>query len=663
MKRSIPIINIAVSLLLTLTLIFTLCACSTGESDTKPSEGTPSIEETPETESTPAIGETPEAEDTPTIGETPEAEGAPAIRETPEAEDTPAIGETPEAEDTPIIGETPEAEDTPVIEETPEAEEETTPEEKTGSAVTLTSDDGLFSISTEDGTVTKDGAIFRITSAGTFMLAGTLAEGQIVVEAGEEDEVELDLDGVSVTCSSDSPILALSAGRVKVKALAGTSSEIRDSRPLRADENDTAGSGAIYALCDLSLVGTGSLTVTSTYHNGVHTKDDLKIKNLTLYVTSPGSALKGNDSITVESGALTLISSQGDGIETENSDISAKENQRGIVTITGGTIQIYSACDGIDSAYDVLLSGDATSVTILTQSYSPYTDSDMKKTSSFSWYGVTSSTESAKGIKADNQITISGGSVEIRSMDDGIHANSDVALENGETPAGSITISGGSVTVTAADDGIHADGDLLINGGYIDVVESYEGLEGHTVTVNGGEIHIYATDDGVNATSAGNRYSDGLITVNGGRMYVEVAGRDVDGIDSNGSYAQTGGFVVVSNPNADENGMMSALDVDSSVTVTGGVIIALGTVPGGGFGGGGFGGGPGGRGGGGFFGMGSMNAGSSLPDGYVTFSGTLAAGEHTFTFGDVSESFTLKSSVTGGWIWASGISDGAYTLK
>ena len=69
------------------------------------------------------------------------------------------------------------------------------------------------------------------------------------------------------------------------------------------------------------------------------------------------------------------------------------------------------------------------------------------------------------------------------------------------------------------------------------------------------------------------------------------------------------------------------------------------------------GGGPGGR-----MGMGGMSA-SNVPSGAVTFSSTLSAGTHTFTYGSTSESFTLKNRVTAGWIWASGITSSNYSLK
>ncbi|MBQ9910971.1 MAG: carbohydrate-binding domain-containing protein [Lachnospiraceae bacterium] len=427
---------------------------------------------------------------------------------------------------------------------------------------------GAFTITTYDGTFTQDGNVWTITSAGTYVLSGVLDDGQVRIEANGEDTVELDLNNTAITCSFDSPILAESADKLKIRAMDGTENLVNDTRPLRTDENDEGGAGAIYACCDLSLNGEGSLTVIGTYNNAVHTKDDLKIKEMTLSAAAPNNALKGNDSVTVESGTLKLLSTGGDGIKTENDDVSEKGNQRGIITVEDGKIGIWAATDGFDASYDVL-------------------------------------------------------------------------------------IKGGSIDVTAGDDGIHAEKTLQIDGGTVTVADSREGLEGFDVNVNGGVIHVFATDDAVNASGSGGMSNDGLITVTGGELYAEVTGRDVDGIDSNGSYKQTGGIVIVSNPYADASGNMSAVDVAGKVDVTGGTIIALGTVPGqgqkGGFGG--------------FFGMGGMRGTSALPEGAVTFTGTLNAGVHSFCCGSVNASFTLRSAVSGGWIWSEGIASGNYTLN
>ena len=522
--------------------------------------------------------------------------------------------------------------------------------------------DGFTVTTSVENGYTQSGNVYTITSAGEYTLSGVLEEGQILVNAGDDDKVTLILNGTSITCSTDSPIYIKNADKVKINVSEGTYNTVTDARALQTDENDTTGKAAIYACCDLDLLGSGSLVVEAGYNNGIQTKDDLEIKNVVLHVTAPNNAIKGNDSLTIKSGNIIAVSSAGDALKTENSDVSSKGNQRGTITISGGTLELYAGCDGIDAAYDVVISGSP-SILIKTNTYSQYTVDSLKvKVSASSSSGArpgmpgesgntNKSAESSKGIKADNQITISGGTIEIYCMDDAIHANSDNALENGASPLGNVTVSGGSIQITAADDGIHADTTLQIDGGYINVITAYEGLEGHYVNITDGEVCVYATDDGVNATGSTKYTSDGVITVSGGKVYVEVAGGDVDGIDANGDYYQTGGFVVVSNPNANSAGTAAAVDTDHTISVTGGIIVALGTVPSSGGGSKG----PGGPGGGGF--------GTSLPSGYVTYSGTLTAGEHAFTYGGTSYTFTLKNRVSGGWIWASGISSSNYSLN
>ncbi len=516
--------------------------------------------------------------------------------------------------------------------------------------------DGDFKIVTSDGTVSKNGNTYTITSQGTYVLSGDLTDGQIVINAGDGDEVEIDLENAHISCSYDSPIYAVSADKVKIKAIEGTTNSVSDLRSYSAGENDTEGSAAIYALCDLNLIGTGTLNVTAkNYNNGIHTKDDLKIKDVVLTVSATNNALKGNDSVTIESGRITAVSTGGDAIKTDNSDISSKGNQKGSVTISGGTVTLTAADDGIDAAYDVVISGG---------------DIEIIKAG-------------GKGICANNAVNIESGELTVKySADDAVHANNDNALENGETPEGNVTIFGGTINiVNTADDGIHADGTLLIKGGDISIEMSHEGLEGHYITIEDGNVYVYADDDALNATSLSNWSSDGMITISGGNVVAEVSGRDVDGIDSNGSYVQTGGFVVTSNPNSDGNGNMSAMDIDGSISITGGITVALGSDPqssgmagfGGGMGGfGGHGGGMngqrGGMGGfgggmGGFGGQGGGMGISTLPTGYVAYSSRLSAGQHTFVYNGVTYDFTLKNTVSGGWIWAEGITDSNYSLN
>jgi len=443
-----------------------------------------------------------------------------------------------------------------------------------------------FTIETEDGAYTQSGTVYTISAAGTYTLSGLL-NGQIVVEAGDEDAVELDLNGTTIVCDSDSPIKILSADSVDISAKKDTENVIKDTRSTKSVDNDLYGEGAIYAKADLKLKGNGTLVVTGTYNNGVHTTKDLTIKNLSLKVTAYNNAIKGNDSITVESGTVVAISTNGDGIETSNTDANKNGETRGDIVISGGSVAVYAAGDGIQAAHNFELSAsgeEAPALTVYTGSYSGYTASN-------------ASTTSYKGIKVQNELNVVAGSLTINSYDDGLHADYGTVFTAGGNGQGTINISGGTTTlrvyspttktsggrmgpggwggqqsVTGAD-GIHADYKLNISGGTVNVDSAYEGLEGNLITISGGTTYVSANNDGINACSG---QTTPLITVSGGYLDVTVSpSGDTDGIDSNGSYQQTGGIVIARGPN---NQNMAALDVDErgTATISGGTLVVLG---------------------------------------------------------------------------------------
>ena len=574
---------------------------------------------------------------------------------------------------------------------------------------------------TSDG-ITQSGSVYTITKAGEYTVSGLLSEGQLIVDAGDEDEVTIVLNGTSITCSSGSPIYVKNASEVKIKSEENTFNEVIDKRAEATDDSsDDAGNAAIYATCDLKLVGKGALVVTGNYNNGIQSKDDLSIKNVIVKVTAVNNAIKGNDAVDIESGNIIAISTKGDGIKTSNSSLSNKGNQKGIVTITGGNIDVYAACDGIDAAYGVDISGDG-NLNIYTDTYSEYSEevttsgsssgsnSSTNKTASANTVSYVAASDtinnapggnmgggtppdmnsgsapdmnggnapdmnggnapdmngnsggnmggndrsgipggnnqsgnsskksySTKGIKADSEINISGFTINISSTDDGIHANSDSGvLETGEDGKGTIVINGGTITISSGDDGMHADKQLDVNDGYINVVTSYEGLEAMTINLNGGKVYVYATDDGINACT-GDGKTTPIINVNGGYIDVTTASGDTDGIDSNGNYVQTGGFVLVKGGSSSGN-VSGSVDVDGTVTVTGGTIVALGGVcetP-----------------------VNSVNA-------YVLSSVSFSSGSYSLKDASGNEviSFTVDGSFSNGWICSDTLTTGtSYTL-
>ncbi len=541
---------------------------------------------------------------------------------------------------------------------------------------------------TSDG-VTQSGSVYTITKAGEYTVTGLLSEGQLIVDAGDEDEVTIVLNGTSITCSSGSPIYVKNASKVEIKSEENSFNEVIDNRTeATEDSSDDAGNAAIYATCDLKLVGKGALVVTGNYNNGIQSKDDLSIKNVIVKVTAVNNAVKGNNAVDIESGNIIAISAKGDGIKTSNSNISNKGNQKGIVTITGGNIDVYAACDGIDAAYVVDISGDG-NLNIYTDTYSEYSEevtssgsssgtstsrnSSANKTASANTVSYVAASDtianapggfggnkaggdrpgmpgdfnesgnssgqsySTKGIKAESEINISGFTINVCSTDDGIHANSDSGvLETGEDGKGTIVINGGTITISSGDDGMHADKQLDVNDGYINIVTSYEGLEAMTINLNGGKIYVYATDDGINACTGDGKTSP-IINVTGGYIDVTTASGDTDGIDSNGNYVQTGGMVLVKGGSSSGN-VSGSIDVDGTVTITGGTCVALGGIcetP-----------------------VNSVNA-------YVLSSVSFSSGSYSLKDASGNEviSFTVDGSFSNGWICSDTLTTGtSYTL-
>ena len=209
-----------------------------------------------------------------------------------------------------------------------------------------------------------------INQDSIYQLSGQFA-GNIVIDIGENYRLELELRGFSIASDIDCPISVRSGDQVTITAKKGFSNAVFDHREAVHEEDYTA---AIDSQCDLVIGGKGSLRVLSVHNNGIHSKDDLKVKNLSLSVDCVDNALKGNDSVTVEGGSITLIARQGDGIKTSNSNISAKGNQRGTIRIAGAKLTVFAACDGIDAAYDVIIDDAATEIHVFTDQYSPYSE-------------------------------------------------------------------------------------------------------------------------------------------------------------------------------------------------------------------------------------------------------------------------------------------------
>lgn len=263
--------------------------------------------------------------------------------------------------------------------------------------------------------------------------------------------------------------------------------------------------------------------------------------------------------------------------------------------------------------------------------------------------GYLSITSLAKhAIASDDDLKIENGTIEIASYEHGLKANN------------TIEISGGSITITAeTGKGIKAEEELIVNDGTINIKKSDEGMESKgKMTINGGKISICSTDDGLNTGNSsteetttettantssdmpqggempqmpdgemplGERPQRGqmpngempqgtppempqggerpqmpegeapqnpqggtpqggggfggrldeetaaahALTINGGEIYINAG---ADGIDSNGNLTINGGKVIIYGPLSSGN---SSIDTDGTITVNGGILAAL----------------------------------------------------------------------------------------
>jgi hypothetical protein len=425
------------------------------------------------------------------------------------------------------------------------------------------------SITFDGSGATVDGATVTITSAGVYSISGTLYDGQIIVDTEDEETVVLVLNGTDIACSTSAPIYVLNAEKTVITLADGTENHVTngDVYVLEDAESDEP-NAAIFSKDDLTINGSGSLTVQANYNNGIASKDDLKITGGSINVNAVNDGIKGKDSVAVRDGTIT-VDAGGDGMQSHN-DADA---EKGYVFIEDGTLAITAGLDGIQAETRLLVSGGDITISSGGGSVNSSGGAGWGKWGAEDKSGDDGSGGSAKGLKAGVDVTILGGTFDIDASDDAIHSN------------GSLKISGGDILLASGDDGIHSDSTLEISGGDLRITKSYEGIESSMITINDGTMHIVASDDGINAVGGNdgsamggrpgqNRFDfsgDHHLYVNGGHIVIDAIG---DGLDINGPIDMAGGIVIINGPTANNNG---ALDYAGAFNITGGFLVAVGS--------------------------------------------------------------------------------------
>ncbi|MEI3219247.1 MAG: carbohydrate-binding domain-containing protein [Lachnoclostridium sp.] len=95
----------------------------------------------------------------------------------------------------------------------------------TAGTLTLNKD----SITSDDKTVQIDKTTATITKAGTYILTGTLTDGQIIVDAENKGDVKLVLNDADINCSSSAPIY-IKSGNTVITLADGTENSVSDGK-------------------------------------------------------------------------------------------------------------------------------------------------------------------------------------------------------------------------------------------------------------------------------------------------------------------------------------------------------------------------------------------------------------------------------------------------
>jgi hypothetical protein len=407
------------------------------------------------------------------------------------------------------------------------------------------------SITVDPAVATISGSKLTITEAGTYNITGSLTNGQIIVNSQDESSVRLILNGVNITCSNNAPIYIKDSKKTIIDLAAGTSNYLTDGTTYSTTDEPKA---ALFSNSDLTIFGSGYLTVTGKYKDGISTDDGLLIKSGIISVTSVDDGIRGKDCVIIKSGKITVVSG-GDGIKSTNTESSLL----GYISIDSALVNITTtAGDGVAAGTNLSI-GDG-SYTITTGGGAGTISTGGRGPGGGGSSGY-SGTISEKGLKGGVSVVITKGTFNINSADDAIHSN------------GSVTINGGTLALSTGDDGIHASSAITINGGSVNITKCYEGIESALITVNSGDVSVASVDDAFNATkgSATESNDGSWLYIKGGNITVNAS--TGDGLDSNGSVAMTAGTVIVQGPQSSPE---VGFDVNGTFNVSGGLLIGSG---------------------------------------------------------------------------------------
>ncbi|MDO4344685.1 MAG: carbohydrate-binding domain-containing protein, partial [Eubacteriales bacterium] len=406
-----------------------------------------------------------------------------------------------------------------------------------------------------------EGDVVTITQEGVYRISGSLSDGQIIVDAEDTEKVQLVLDNAKIHCEDHAAIWIKEADKVFITLTEDSENTVSDGT---ADGDHDDADGAIFSKADLTLQGSGSLTVEGNYKHGIVSKDDLVVTGGNYKITSAEHGLCGKDAVKIADGTIELKAGE-HGIRAKNED----DEQQGNVYIAGGTITAESGTDGINATGSIVVNGGE--ITLAVKDDGMHSDKDLAVYS-----GSISVPECCEGLEG-HRITVYGGDIDVVSTDDGMNASGGDAQQTEVMKNNAPQPEEGNMPKAPEDESTalpHEDGNAA------QAPES-----GNTVQPPGdgempGEMmrgRIHSMDGeipmggGFGKGGAFDTDKEAYLRICGGNVRVDAGG---DGLDSNGYFYMEGGTVQVAGPVGGADG---ALDYGLTGEASGGTLIAVGS--------------------------------------------------------------------------------------
>ena len=362
-----------------------------------------------------------------------------------------------------------------------------------------------------------------------YVLSGSTNDGMFKMANGDDNKkFQLTLNGVNIK-NEDGPAINIQVGkRCYVTLAVGTFNSLTDGTAYASSSEDQK--ATLFSEGELLFNGRGKLRVYSNTKNGICSDDYIMFRpGNDIYVKSTSSnCIKANDGIYIKGGVI-------------NCETSAQAS-KGLTT---------------DSVFVM----DGGRITAITTGQGEYDSDDNDVNGSAS-------------IKADYAITVNGGELLCKSMGKGgkgISTDQDFHMKDGvvKVITTGTTYSYGNNKTKAK--GIKADGNISIDGGSIMVRATgdggSEGIESKkAITINSGSVEVYSYDDAINSS-----YD---LTLNGGYTYAFAINND--GLDANHNIYVKGGTTVAYGTTQPECGIDANEERGYSVYVTGGTLIGVG---------------------------------------------------------------------------------------